>query len=273
MKIGIVGLGSIGQRHMRNLLEMGETDLLGCDTRIGEPGFSCAPIQGVNNLGMLWAWKPEAVLICTPPDSHAALARAAIQQKIHTFIEKPVATNIADADALRWEARMNGVQVAVGYQLRWQLNGIARGADLAWECAQDMRAWPSQYQKDVLSEFSHEIDAAVFKRGPVEAVAARKLWQRWELKLRHLDGVSEISIQPETDGEYIRRCYDRNGKVWEFDQARNDQAYKDELVAFLGACHGGEWDDRLCTGAQAAHVVRIIAAAKTAANDCCVVTL
>lgn len=281
MRIGILGLGSIGQRHMRNLLQMGKQDLMACDPRIGQAGFSCAPIQGTNNPDLFWAWQPEAVLICTPPQEHLWLARKAIWSGAHCFIEKPLAAGLLQATTFaECAAQSPGVVVAIGYQLRWQLDiGLHPGSELLWECSQNMSQWPSRYEKDALLEFSHEIDAAVYISGPVDKVSALSRQRNgWHIRLQHLGRVSTIVIDPCAD-EFIRKAYcakpqDSSWRVeWQFSHERNDEAYQHELIAFLGACQGRPWSDKLCTLAQAVHVMKIIEACKRSAKNCEVIQL
>lgn len=278
MKIAILGLGSIGMRHVRNLLEMGETDLFGYDPRIGEPGFSCAPIQGTNSLDMIWDWKPEAVLICTPPSTHDSLIRAAYFRAIPVFCEKPLSDNALGAENLARQWGEPGNILAVGYQLRWQLQDFRRDAfaeqNCYWSC-QDMSVWPSQYQKDVLEEFSHEIDAAVWVNGPVSHLSALQPDPFvWKIQLRHATASSRIVIDTRPGIAYEREAISASGDVaWTFDAELNQQAYRDELKTFLEVCKGAPWDDRLCTGMQAAHVVRIIEACRQSAKNCEVVEL
>lgn len=276
MRIAIFGLGSIGTRHMLNLLDMGETDIMAYDPRIGEAGFSCAPIQGTNSLDLVWQWQPEAVLICTPPDIHRELTLEAFYHGAHVFCEKPLAQTYDEAATLHDVSISCRRILAIGYQLRWQLSEFCReanGRDIQFVSAQDMARWPSQYPKDILEEFSHEIDAACWINGPVEAVAARTTGQCWRLDLRHLRCVSTISIKADavTPERFAARI---DGKaVWQFNQEQNDQAYKTEVQAFLEVCNGAAWDDHLCTGIEAAHVVEIIKAAKESARTCKVVKL
>lgn len=266
MRLAVFGLGSIGMRHVRNLLEMGETDIFGCDPRIGEGGFSCTPIQGTNNAEMVWQWKPEAVLICTPPEEHWWVAEGALLHLAHVFVEKPVASTLSEAAALLLTSQFGASKkkvVAVGYQLRWQIDNLPSNRDMAWECSQDMSQWPSQYPKDVLLEFSHEIDAACYLNGPVEAVCAFQEPNGWEIRLRHLSNWSVIRLNPFSKNRK-RKAYEltSGNLVWEFNEAANASAYRSELSAFLAACQGDQLDPRLCTLPQAVHVMKIIEACR-----------
>lgn len=281
MRIGIIGLGSIGQRHMRNLLEMGEQDLFAYDPRIGEQGFSCAPIQGTNSIDMLWNWKPDALLICSPPDTHYLfLSIAPLHHVKYVFVEKPLVHTWDHASAIaeRNKGTCWQLTVAVGYQLRWQLGENMRlvntPGNLIFECSQDMSQWPSQYQKDALLEFSHEIDTAIYLNGPAMRVSAIESIWGWHILLRHMRYHSEIFINPRANS-YERKIYngDNRQPVWMFSHEKNDEAYKQELRAFLSVCRGEPGDGRLCTLAQAAHVMKIIDACKRSAKNCEVVQL
>lgn len=276
MKIAIFGLGSIGQRHARNLAEMGEYDILGCDPRVGTEGFVTEGwVQAVSDADLVWQWNPDVVVICTPPPLHGDLAFAAIRRGAHCFIEKPLAhAQIVGREVSDYAAQC-GKRLAVGYQLRFQLGRIPSGLDLTWDCSQDMSQWPSQYQKNVLLEFSHEIDAACYVNGPVRAVWAEEERCGWFVRLQHFSCVSTILINPQ-DKQACRDCYTPTfGRVWTFDRAQNDQAYKDELTAFISAVHDGSpfMDKRLCTGPQAAHILRIIEACQRSQQNYEVVQL
>lgn len=274
MKIAIFGLGSIGQRHARNLAEMGEADILGCDTRVGTEGFVTEGwVQAVSDAELVWQWGPNVVLICTPPPLHAELALTAFRHGAHCFVEKPVADTLVDAQLIRDSARHYHRIVAVGYQLREQVEQVPRGKDLTWECSQDMSLWPSRYPKDALLEFSHEIDAACFVNGPATSVWAEDDSYGWTIHLRHFSCTSRVLINPHARTS-SRGCYADGRRVWKFEPAQNDQAYKDYLATFLQATtdpHKGM--DNLCTGPQAAHVLRIIEACQRSQQNYEVVQL
>lgn len=68
--------------------------------------------------------RPDLVCIATYSDSHAAYAIAAMEAGAHVFVEKPLATTVADARAVADCAARTGRKVVVGYILRhhpsWQ---------------------------------------------------------------------------------------------------------------------------------------------------------
>lgn len=76
--------------------------------------------------------RPELCSINTYSDSHADFAVMAMEAGAHVFVEKPLATTVADAERVVACARANGRKLVVGYILRhhpsWQkLISLARG--------------------------------------------------------------------------------------------------------------------------------------------------
>jgi len=62
----------------------------------------------------------DAVIIATPQFAHAQQALAAAARRKHLFIEKPMATTVADAEAIVAACRKNDVALSVGYQQRYR---------------------------------------------------------------------------------------------------------------------------------------------------------
>ena len=62
--------------------------------------------------------RPDVVSINTYSDSHADYAVMALEQGAHVFIEKPLATTVADAERVVAAAKANGRKLVVGYILR-----------------------------------------------------------------------------------------------------------------------------------------------------------
>jgi len=64
---------------------------------------------------MLEKERPELVDICTPPGTHAALARQAAEHGCHILIEKPMALTVNDCDEIINACRQAGTQLCVAH--------------------------------------------------------------------------------------------------------------------------------------------------------------
>lgn len=61
----------------------------------------------------------DAVLVCTPDCAHRAPAVACLEAGLHTLVEKPLATDPADAEAICAAARASGRLLHLGFVLRY----------------------------------------------------------------------------------------------------------------------------------------------------------
>jgi predicted dehydrogenase len=66
----------------------------------------------------LEAARPDCISVCTYPDTHAALTLRAFAAGCHVFVEKPLATTVAEAEEVVAEAARTGRKLVVGYILR-----------------------------------------------------------------------------------------------------------------------------------------------------------
>lgn len=134
MKVLMIGLGGIGQRHLRNLrtqrgneLEViayrvrRQSDVLTDKLQI-EPGSSLEEKYGVtvfNDLNAALAEKPDVAFICNPSSLHLPVALAAAEAGCHLFIEKPVSHNLDDLDKLIECVERKKLVGLVAYQMRF----------------------------------------------------------------------------------------------------------------------------------------------------------
>jgi predicted dehydrogenase len=120
MKILIAGLGSIGRRHLRNLLALGEKDILLYRTRRSSlPDEELGDFPIVTDLKAALDQRPEAVIIANPTALHLGTAIPAAQIGCHLLLEKPVSHTIEGVSALRQAVQQGGGQVLVGFQFRF----------------------------------------------------------------------------------------------------------------------------------------------------------
>ncbi|MCL4559712.1 MAG: Gfo/Idh/MocA family oxidoreductase [Chloroflexi bacterium] len=134
MKILMVGLGGIGQRHMRNLVSLlgGELELIAYRTRRlntvltdklqVEPGINLEDqydIRAFDNLDQALEQRPEIAFICNPTSLHVPAALQAASAGCHLFIEKPLSHDLQGVDELIDVVTRQHKVGFVGYQLRF----------------------------------------------------------------------------------------------------------------------------------------------------------
>ncbi len=128
MRFLIAGYGSIGRRHFRNLLALGERDIVlyrtGRSTLAAAPG-SPQPdeLQGFpveTSLEAALAHKPDAVIVANPTALHLETTRAALEAGCHVLLEKPIAHMLDEAvDQVAGLAAARGLHILVGFQFRF----------------------------------------------------------------------------------------------------------------------------------------------------------
>lgn len=120
MRFLVIGVGSIGQRHGRNLVALGH-EVLAWDADPSRLRTTAATLNMMPaaSLDEGLEASPTAVLICTPPASHPELARRALAAGAHLFVEKPVADTSREIPALIREAERRRRLLVVGFNLRF----------------------------------------------------------------------------------------------------------------------------------------------------------
>lgn len=134
MKVLFVGLGGVGQRHLRNLVALKPDDLQIYAYRVRRSSFvlddSLSIQQGesleekyritvFDDLDDAWAIEYDAVFVCNPSSLHVPVLRAAIEHDCNVFIEKPVSDTLDGLDSIAEKARKKGLIGYVGYQNRF----------------------------------------------------------------------------------------------------------------------------------------------------------
>ncbi len=99
MKILIVGLGSIGQRHAACLQKLNDVEIAVLRSKKGtlkeKSGFT-----EFYSLDEALAYQPEGVIIANPTSLHVETALPFLQRGIKVLIEKPIASSFADPEKL-----------------------------------------------------------------------------------------------------------------------------------------------------------------------------
>ncbi len=120
MKFLIIGAGSIGTRHAKNLLALGAaSEVVVCD--LNEDRLNEAKKLGIRTTKDFEKELQEdcAALICTPNNSHVRIAQKAAEAGAHVFVEKPLSHSLNGVEKLvetAWEKKLVSL---VGCNLRF----------------------------------------------------------------------------------------------------------------------------------------------------------
>src|SRR5689334_2003395 len=131
MKFLIAGLGSIGRRHMRNLLALGESDIVLFRTRkatLPEDELAQFP-QETDLQEALKKYKPDAVIVSNPTALHLDAAIPAAQAGCAILLEKPISHSMSRLDVLQDAVKKSGSKVLVGFQFRFH-PGLVKAKEL-----------------------------------------------------------------------------------------------------------------------------------------------
>ena len=130
----MVGLGGIGQRHLRNLKQLAGSNLEVLAYRVRRLTHMVTPTlqldtagnvereYGIRVFGALpdaLAEKPQLAFICNPSGMHIPAAHACVEAGCDIFLEKPVSDSMDGVAELSQAVASRGSVVMVGYQLRF----------------------------------------------------------------------------------------------------------------------------------------------------------
>ena len=252
MKFLIIGCGSIGRRHAKNLKELGEevigTDIVPDNRKWMEENLGIKTFEELKDA--LRKEKPVAALVCTPPHLHVLIAKQALSAKAHVFIEKPISHDGKGVDALLRFAEKKKRIVAVGYNLRFH-KGIAKLKELVdngrvgkilsarmlfgqylpnWRPTQDYRKSYTASKSmggGIILDDSHEIDYARWLMGEVAEVSciAAK--------------VSNLEVETEDTADMTLKFKSGSIAQIHMDFVRQDYARNCELIGEKGTIR---WD-------------------------------
>lgn len=192
----VVGYGSIGRRHARNLKKLGVQVVV---YRTGKahpniPDYD-ESLDFYYDFDEVLALNPDAIFICNPTSLHAEFARKAIENRINFFIEKPVSHQLYDMDKLVRSAREAGIISGVGYMMRYdpcliklrdllKRNAIGNVSSAIMEWGTHLPSWHGweDYSNSYAAQkklggglvltCSHEVDMARYLFGEISSLYA-----------------------------------------------------------------------------------------------------
>jgi len=124
VKIALLGIGRIGKIHFRNIRQHfsnasvvavadPQYDQLTFKKEYGDVFFTKDPEKAITHAEV------NAVLVCTPTSSHAALVEAAAKQGKHIFCEKPIDLSLQRTAALVKIVTEANVKLMLGFNRRF----------------------------------------------------------------------------------------------------------------------------------------------------------
>jgi predicted dehydrogenase len=197
VRTALIGCGKVGQIHATALTGLPEAQLVAvCDAlpdraQALAARYHTRPYTDIDFL--LREARPEAVLIGTPHPLHAEPAIRAAEAGVHVLVEKPMAANLRDCDAMLVAARKAGTRLGVISQRRWyEPVQRMRAAIEAGKIGQPalglflMYSWrePAYYQSDpwrgkwdtegggvLVNQSPHQLDLLRWFLGPIAEVS------------------------------------------------------------------------------------------------------
>lgn len=174
MKVGVIGLGSIGTRHARNLQRLGH-EVYGYDIDPGSlPNMTPEVMEN----------ECDKVVIASPTDTHLDYLTQFIKAGVPTLVEKPIAdSNLLKVELLLSVAKEENVPVFVGFNLRFH-SCVKKAKEWLQERFIGDPLWASFVvaQKNERPEYrrvgvslnwlSHEVDLALHLLGGASFISA-----------------------------------------------------------------------------------------------------
>lgn len=197
MRFLIAGLGSIGERHVQNLISLGYNDLFVYRTR----GWPARTVGGVSlrtfgSLDQALDQRPDVVLVTNPTAAHIPVACEAARRGCHLFIEIPLSHSLEGTEELEGMITERGLVSLMGFNLRFhpcirkirdlvQEGAVGHVLAAQVESASYLPEWhPWEDYRDgyaargamgggaILASGVHELDYLTWILGPAEAVCA-----------------------------------------------------------------------------------------------------
>ncbi len=117
IRVGVVGVGYLGQFHAEKYAHMEGVELVGVVDQERSQADGVANKLGVPAFYRIddLLGKVDAISVVTPTPFHFEVSKAFLEHNTHLFIEKPISTNLDEADALIEMAAAAGKVIQVGH--------------------------------------------------------------------------------------------------------------------------------------------------------------
>jgi predicted dehydrogenase len=195
LKILVVGYGSIGKRHVRNLIKIKHVEILVCTKNKEADILKKNGIKIFKSLAESLKEKPDIGIICNETSLHVKTAIKLAKQDCHLFIEKALSDSLKNTDTLLNLIKKKKLITIVGCDMRFhkciqEIKKIIEHGDLGkiisvrvengsylpdWHTYEDYRDSFASKKKlggGVVLTLIHEVDYLYWFFGKVNEVSA-----------------------------------------------------------------------------------------------------
>ena len=287
MLTGIIGMGSIGRRHARNLLEMGHA-VCYFDPNVPHVG-------DIGEHGLISATDAEilrdtvdAIVICSPTREHCAEILEA-PKHVPLFVEKPIGAMWVDLDYLKFDVPQHKL-VMMGNNCRYhpcvqEAKRLLPEIGTVLGCEFTVAQYNEKYTDSVILNWgAHEVDLALYLLGGGAKVIdcdlsknENGIIERAAIFMRHENGAHgdifmDYTTKPQEryfsiNGqkghihadleEFIVEIQIRDGVEKISLPGSFDQTYKDEMAEFIRRIEG-QSDGIGATGEDGLHCLELL---------------
>ncbi len=194
LRVGVIGAGMIGRRHIATLLASPDAELCGVADTLprDDPAVASLPVPYfASHRALLDGARPDAVVIATPNRLHVSQGVDCARAGVHMIVEKPIADTVADACVLLREAKRAGVTLLVGHHRRHHAQsqearrivaggelGRVAGATMLWSTRKPDAYFDATWRRTagggpVLINLIHDVDMLRFVVGELSSVQGR----------------------------------------------------------------------------------------------------
>jgi predicted dehydrogenase len=237
LRFVIVGAGHMGLKHLQKIIQVGER-IGACVSVVVEPDekrtkqlvqdYGSHGIKFVTNLGAISSlgaeYYPEAAIVAVPASIHVETAKACLDNKWHTLIEKPLGFSALDCKEIEDASVKSHRIVQVGLLERWALSHLwddwqPKWGPLTIQAVRSGPFVPRAADTDVIHDLMiHDIDLFVLL-DDVFGLSSIKNVRAWGRKLRsdHID-YAKVALDLENGGTahfFASRLAADSSRRWE----------------------------------------------------------
>lgn len=187
ISVGLIAVGKMGQNHLRVLSMMKGVELAFIHDSNRAVADKLASVYGVKAVDnpLEHLANVDAVVIASPTVTHADFAKKVGKMVRNIFVEKPLASTLAEAEELANFVRASNLNMQVGFIERYNpavqaTKHVLRRSErvISIDFTRTNKLSARITDVDVVTDLMiHDIDLAIYMNGPVKSVEAHGMAQ------------------------------------------------------------------------------------------------